>query len=169
MPDQGQRARHARRLRKVFGTVLIVVGFLALVTPLTPGGILFFVGLELLGIRIGFWERMKTVWRDVLRSRARRRTVGALIHKQAIAAMEKEIGNVVHFYDKLGVAIIELSAPLKVGDTIKVKRGDSEFEQAVTSMQVEHETVESGKKGDSVGVKVDQPTKEGAVVFKVTA
>lgn len=113
--------------------------------------------------------RSRSLMVNHLHTKAPRRTLTALIHKQAITAMEKDIGKVVHFYDKLGVAIIELSASLKVGDTIKVKRGDAEFEQQIASMQVEHETVESGKKGDSVGVKVDQPTKEGAVVLKVTA
>ncbi len=83
--------------------------------------------------------------------------------------MEQEIGKVVHFYDKLGVAIVELSDALAVGDTIKVKRGEDEFEQPVTSMQVEHQEVQAGKKGDSVGIKVDQKTKEGAVVYRVTA
>lgn len=83
--------------------------------------------------------------------------------------MESEVGTVVHYYDKLGVAIVELAAPLAVGDTIKVKRGEDEFEQQVASMQVEHAEVQAGKKGDSVGIKVDQKTKEGAVVFKVTA
>lgn len=83
--------------------------------------------------------------------------------------METEVGKVIHYYDKLGVAIIELSGKLAVGDTIKIKRGEEEFEQSVTSMQTEHETVESAKKGDSVGVKVDQKAKEGSIVLKVTA
>jgi putative protease len=82
--------------------------------------------------------------------------------------METEVGKVVHYYDKLGVAIIELQAPLAVGDTIKVKHGDAEFEQPVTSMQVEHQTVQSAKKGESVGVKVDQKAKEGSIVLKAT-
>lgn len=169
MNDPQPHVRHVTFLKKVLGVLLIIVGFLALVTPLTPGGILFFVGLELLGIRIGFWERAKAYGRDVLRSWRTWDRVESLIHKQATSAMETEIGKVVHFYDKLGVAIIELSAPLKVGDTIKVKQGEDEFEQPVTSMQVEHEAVESGKKGDSVGVKVDQKVKESAAVYKVTA
>ncbi len=45
------------RLKKVVAWVLITVGFFALVTPLTPGGLLFFVGLELLGVRLLFVER----------------------------------------------------------------------------------------------------------------
>jgi len=82
--------------------------------------------------------------------------------------METEVGNVVHYYDKAGVAIIELSGPLAVGDSIKVKRDGQEFEQQVASMQIEHAAVDSAKKGDAVGIKVDQKTKEGAQVFKTT-
>ena len=96
--------------------------------------------------------------------------VGVLIHKQAITAMEeKEIGKVVHYYDKAGVAIVELAGKVAVGDTLKFKRGEDEFEQEVTSMQIEHEAVDSAKKGDAIGIKVDQKTKEGAVVYKATA
>lgn len=83
--------------------------------------------------------------------------------------METEVGKVVHYYDKLGVAIIDLAAPLAVGDTIKVKHGEEEFEQQVSSMQVEHKEIQSAKQGDSVGLKVDQKAKEGATVYKVTA
>lgn len=83
--------------------------------------------------------------------------------------METEAGKVVHYYDKVSVAIVELSGKLAVGDTLKFKRGEDEFEQEVTSMQIEHKSVESAKKGDAVGIKVDQKTKEGALVYKVTA
>lgn len=47
------------RLRKIIGWVLVVFGFVALVTPLTPGGLLFFVGLELLGLRFIGTEKLK--------------------------------------------------------------------------------------------------------------
>ena len=42
-----------------------------------------------------------------------------------------------------------------------------EFEQKVESMQIEHEQVEKAKKGDEIAIKVDQPTKPGAKVYKV--
>lgn len=80
--------------------------------------------------------------------------------------MDKQVGKVVHYYDKLGVAIIDLdSGGLKVGDEIKFKRGDEEFTQKVESLQVDHKEVESVKKGDSFGVKVAQPTKVGTEVY----
>ena len=82
--------------------------------------------------------------------------------------MDKPIGKVVHYYDKLGVAIIDLeSKGLKVGDEVKFKRGDEEFSQKIESLQTEHQSVESVKKGDSFGVKVDKPTKVGTEVFLV--
>ena len=80
--------------------------------------------------------------------------------------MDKQIGKVVHFYDKIAVAIIDLGkGGLKVGDEIKFKRGDQEFSQKIESLQVEHQEVEQVKKGDSFGLKVSKPTKPGTLVF----
>ena len=78
------------------------------------------------------------------------------------------IGKVMHYYDKIGVAIVELSAPLNKGDKISIEREGAEpFEQTVESMQVEHKSVLKAKKGDAIGLKVVQPAKEGAKVFKI--
>jgi len=82
--------------------------------------------------------------------------------------MEQEIGKVIHYYDKLGVAIVELLAPLTVGDTIRIKWGEEEFKQTIDSMQAEHQSVQSAQAGSQVGIKVSQKAKEGAVVFRVT-
>lgn len=79
---------------------------------------------------------------------------------------EKPIGKVTHFFGKINVAVIELSAPLKVGDKIKFKKGEGEFEQTVDSMQVEHAPIQAAKKGQAIGLKVEQPVHEGTQVFK---
>lgn len=80
----------------------------------------------------------------------------------------KNIGKVIHYYDKLGVAIVDLkSGKLKAGDEVKLKRGDEEFTQKVESLQVEHENVDVVKKGDSFGLKVEKPTKPGTEVYLV--
>lgn len=80
-----------------------------------------------------------------------------------------KIGEITHYYDKIGVAVLALSGDLAVGDKIKLLRGGEElFEQTVSSIQVEHEQKESAKKGDTVGIKVDSEVKEGADVFKVS-
>lgn len=78
-----------------------------------------------------------------------------------------KIGKVTHFYDKIGVAIVELTAGLSVGDTIKFARGGEDmFEQKVDSIQIEHEQKESAGKGDVIGLKASQEVKEGAEVYK---
>ena len=80
---------------------------------------------------------------------------------------EKEVGVVTHWYDKIGVAVIKLSGALAVGDKIKVVRGDNEFEETVSSMQLDHKDVEKGKKGQDIAIKLSEKSKEGAMIFKV--
>ena len=78
----------------------------------------------------------------------------------------EEIGKITHFYDKIGVAVILLSADLKVGDTIKIKRGNEEIEEEVNSMQINHQDIDSAKAGDEVAVKISGKAKEGDKVYK---
>ena len=79
-----------------------------------------------------------------------------------------KIGKVSHYYDKIGVAIIDLDAGLAVGDKIKFVRGGEDlFEQNVDSIQIEHNKVESAKKGDVVGIKSTEAVKDGAEVYKL--
>lgn len=79
-----------------------------------------------------------------------------------------KIGKVTHYYDKIGVAVVELDGGLSKGDKIKfVRGGEDMFEQEVKSMQIEHDEIDSAKKGDVVGLKVDQEVKEDAEVYKI--
>lgn len=79
-----------------------------------------------------------------------------------------KVGRVTHYYDKIGVAVVELNATLANGEKIKFVRGGEDlFEQEVKSLQIEHEKIESAKKGDVIGLKVDQEVKEGAEVYKI--
>jgi putative protease len=80
---------------------------------------------------------------------------------------DTKVGTVTHYYDKIGVAVINVLAPIKVGDKIKISGHDKEFEQEIASMQVEHQNIQAAKKGDDVGMKVDQPVKDGDEVYKV--
>ena len=81
--------------------------------------------------------------------------------------MEKEIGTVTHWYDKLGVAVVTLKAGLKKGDTVKIKRGENEFEDTVSSIQIDHADVDSAKKGDEAAIKLSKRAKEGATISVV--
>lgn len=80
----------------------------------------------------------------------------------------KLIGKVVHYFDKIAVAVISLDSSLAVGDTIRIAGGENtDFTQTVESMQVEHEEIKKAKKGDEVGLKVEGKVREGYKVYKI--
>jgi translation initiation factor IF-2 len=82
--------------------------------------------------------------------------------------MEEEIGMVTHYFSKISVAVIEITAgSLKVGDTIHIKGHTSDFTQQVESLQQEHLSIPQAGKGSSVGLKVMQPVHDHDRVFKV--
>lgn len=80
-----------------------------------------------------------------------------------------KVGEVTHYYDKIGVAVVELTGSLAVGDEIRISGHGNEFTQKVDSMQIEHENVKEAKKGQAVGLKVDQKVKDSDEVFKISA
>lgn len=81
---------------------------------------------------------------------------------------EKPIGKVSHYFSNIGVAVVDLSSSLRKGDTVRITGGEeTDFEQKVDSMQIDHKEVSSAKKGDSVGMKVKEKVREGYKVFKV--
>ena len=76
--------------------------------------------------------------------------------------MEEEIGRITHYFSKIGVAVIEITAEsLKVGETIRIKGHSSDFTQSVESLQLEHLSVPEVKKGVSAGMKVKEHVREG--------
>lgn len=79
---------------------------------------------------------------------------------------EKLIGKVTHYYSKIGVAIVELSDSISIGDVLHFTAGNTDFEEQLSSIEVEHENVSSAKKGDVVGVKVSQKVRGGEQVYK---
>lgn len=79
--------------------------------------------------------------------------------------MEEKIGQVVHYFDNIGVAVIKITGELKVGNTIRVSGPTTDFEQKVESMQVNHETIDRAGSGEDVGLKVKEMVKEGDSVY----
>jgi len=82
-------------------------------------------------------------------------------------AKEKPIAEITHYFDKIGVAVLAIKGKLKVGDKIKIKGGEVEFEQVIDSMQIDKDQVKAVKKGDDVGMKVDQKVRPGYKAFLV--
>ena len=81
---------------------------------------------------------------------------------------EDQIGVVVNYYSKLGVAALKVtSGTIKAGDLLKYKGYTTDFTEAVTTMEIEKQSVEQAQAGDMVGVKVKERVREKDKVYKV--
>ena len=80
---------------------------------------------------------------------------------------ETEVGTVTHWYAHINVAGVDLSGKLKVGDRIRVKGQTTDFETLVSSIQIEHESVEAAGEGVSVGIRLDQRVRLHDRVYRV--
>ena len=80
---------------------------------------------------------------------------------------EIKLGEVDDFFAKVGAMTVKLENDLKVGDTIHIKGHTTEITQTVSSMQIEHNSVQEAKKGDSIGMKIDGRVRKGDIIYKV--
>jgi putative protease len=81
--------------------------------------------------------------------------------------MEKQVGEVSMFFSKVGVAAVKLSDTLSIGDKIHIKGHTTDFEQKVSSMQLENKNLQKAKKGEHVGVKVIDKVRPNDKVYIV--
>jgi putative protease len=82
--------------------------------------------------------------------------------------METRIGKVTHYFDRIGVAALELEDGLKVGDTIHITGRKTDFVQPVSSMEIEHRKMQAVGAGADVALKVDEEVREGDKIYRVT-
>jgi len=83
-----------------------------------------------------------------------------------MAEGKAEVGKVTHFYSKINVAVVQLTAPLSVGDSILIKGDTTNFEQTVDSMQIEHQNIQRAEAGKAIGLKVKDRVRPGDTVYK---
>jgi len=83
---------------------------------------------------------------------------------------EIEIGAVRHFFDKISVVVIELTAgDLAIGDTIHIKGHTTDVTMTVETLQIEKDKLTKAVKGQSVGTRIPGKAREHDKVFKVVA
>lgn len=82
---------------------------------------------------------------------------------------EKRIGRVVKYFAKAGAAAIELErGKLKVGDTIIFRGHTTDFTQTLDSMEIDNQSIQEAKPGDSIGIKVKERVRPHDDVIVVT-
>ena len=81
--------------------------------------------------------------------------------------MERAIGQITHYFNRIGVAVLALDEGLKNGDRVHIAGHTTDFTQTVESLEVEHHPVEMVGPGAQVALKVDAPVRPGDVIYKI--
>ena len=81
---------------------------------------------------------------------------------------EEKIGEVVKFFAKPSVAAIKVTAgQLSVGDRIRIKGHTTDFEETISSMQMDNNPIEKADPGQFIGIKVGERVREGDQILKI--
>jgi putative protease len=81
--------------------------------------------------------------------------------------MEVKIGEVTHYYNRIGVAVLTLSAELKIGEHIHILGHTTDFEQTVGSLEIDHQKVLQVGPGMEVALKVEEPVRAGDAIYRM--
>ena len=82
--------------------------------------------------------------------------------------VEEKIGIVEHFFTNVSVAAVKIiEGDLKIGDTIHFVGAHTDLKQKISSMQIDRNPVNTVKKGDAVGIKVQEKVREHDIVYKI--
>lgn len=81
--------------------------------------------------------------------------------------MEKYIGQVTHYFSRIGVAVLELEDGLTVGDAVHITGHTTDFIQQVKSMEVEHQKLQAVGAGADVALEVEERVRKGDKIYKV--
>lgn len=82
-------------------------------------------------------------------------------------AMSKKVGMVTHYFDRISVAVLKISSPIKIGDSIRFVARQGEFVQMVVSMQIDRKDILKAPKGSEIGLKTLRPVEKGDEAFMV--
>jgi putative protease len=77
------------------------------------------------------------------------------------------IGRVIHYYTRLGVAVLELNGELKLGETVLILGHTTDLTQPVSSLEIDHRKVPSAGPGMRAALKVNEPVRRGDDVYRV--
>ena len=77
----------------------------------------------------------------------------------------RAIGQVIHYWTRLGVAGVELTDTLEMDDWVHFRGATTDFQQRVTSMQINHRFINQAHAGQQVGILVADRVRAGDTVF----
>ena len=89
-----------------------------------------------------------------------------MTYSSEMSEQETEIGSVMTYYSNIGVAAIDLTGNVKVGDTIIIRGHTTDVEHVIDNMEIDHKSVQEAKSGDQIGIKVASKLRKKDRVYK---
>jgi hypothetical protein len=83
------------------------------------------------------------------------------------AIIKNKIGEVIHFYTHISVAVVRIDSELRKGDTILIEGATTHIKQKAESMQIDRKDIDIAKKGQEIGLMIKDRVREGDIVYKV--
>lgn len=80
-------------------------------------------------------------------------------------ATGERVGVVVHFFDKILVAVLRVDKKVRMGDRLHFLGNHTDLELTLSSMQVDHQPVQEAAAGTEVAVKLTEPVRRGDAVY----
>jgi putative protease len=80
--------------------------------------------------------------------------------------MKTQVGEITHFFPNVMVAVVKVAKDMKLGDKILIEGNITNFEQTIESMQIDRKPISAAKKGQEIGLKVDEVVKEKDKIYK---
>jgi putative protease len=91
----------------------------------------------------------------------------AAAKKPSMPGMDR-IGEVTHYFPHVKAAAMKvLKDAIRVGDEIYIKGHTTDFKEKVNSIQLEHVTIQEGKKGQEIGLLVKSRVRIGDSVYRL--
>ncbi|MBS3149076.1 hypothetical protein J4455_00070 [Candidatus Woesearchaeota archaeon] len=81
---------------------------------------------------------------------------------------KKLLGQIIHFYSHIGVAVVNVKSSIKVGDLVLIEGPNDSFEQEITSMQIDKKQIKEAKAKQEIGLKVIQEVRNNYKIYKVS-
>jgi putative protease len=79
----------------------------------------------------------------------------------------RPIGKVIHYWTRLGVAGVELDDSVQMDDWVHFLGTTTDFQQRITSMQINKRFVHEAHAGQQVGILVADRVRPGDTVYLV--
>jgi len=91
--------------------------------------------------------------------------------KSSIKPAKKDqelIGKITHYFPKVKVGVFKLTkGSLEKGETIFLKGHTTDFSQEVSSMQIDHQSIDQAIKGKEIGIKFKKRVRIKDKVYKL--